>query len=85
MSKRFSRRDYELALDAVLRGSRGNMMAAYLGAFESLEGGLRDAVCGRVSEIAGECPCVPAGASSSFGWVDGSTRARYAYDGRVPI
>lgn len=84
MSKRFSRRDYELSLDAVLRGSRGNLTAAWLGAFESLDGGLRDAVCGRVSSLAGECPCVPAGASS-FDWVDGSTRARYAYDGRVPL
>lgn len=75
--------EVDLALDAVLRGSRGNLLAAYLGAFESLDGGLRDAVCGRVSEMAGECACVPAGASS-FDWVDGSTRARYAYDGRVP-
>lgn len=79
----FSRSDYELALDAVLRGSRGNLTAAYLGAFDSLDGGLRDAVCGRVSEMACECPCVPAGASSSFDWVDGSTRARYRYS--VPV
>lgn len=85
MSKRFSNSDYELSLDAVLRGSRGNLMAAYLGAFESLDGGLRDAVCGRVSSLADECPHVPAGTASSFGWVDGSTRARYAYDGRVPV
>ena len=82
----FSKSDYELSLDAVLRGSRGNLTAAYLGAFESLDGGLRDAVCGRVSSLAGECPLVDADAGvSSFGWVDGSTRARYAYDGRVPV
>lgn len=81
----FSKSDYSLALDAVLRGSRGNLTAAYLGAFESLDGGLRDAVCGRVSSLADECPLVDADAPASFGWVDGSTRARYAYDGRVPI
>lgn len=82
----YSRTDYELSLDAVLRGSRGNLMAAYLGAFESLDGGLRDAVCGRVSSLAGECPLVDADAgAASFDWVDGSTRARYAYDGRVPV
>ena len=83
----YSRTDYELSLDAVLRGSRGNLMAAYLGAFESLDGSLRDAVCGRVSSLADECPHVDAdaGTASSFGWVDGSTRARYAYDGRVPV
>lgn len=81
----FSKSDYSLALDAVLRGSRGNMTAAWLGAYDALDGSLRDAVCGRVSEIAGECPLVDDDAPASFGWVDGSTRARYAYDGRVPI
>lgn len=81
-----SRLDYELSLDAVLRGSRGNLTAAYLSAFDVFDGRLRDAVCGRLSELAVACPLVDdegINSTSSFDWVDGSRRRRYSYDGTL--
>lgn len=77
--------DFELSLDAVLRGSRGNLTAAYLSAFDVFDGGLRDAVCGRLSELAVGCPIVDDddGTARAFDWVDGSRRLRYSYDGTL--
>lgn len=76
------RSDVDLFVDACVRGARGNMAAAYLGAFEAFDGRTRDAVCGRVRAMGEACPRVESadgdGGRGSFVWLDGSRRARLA-------
>jgi len=72
--------DVDLFVDACVRGARGNMAAAWLGAFDSFDGRVRDAVCGRVRAMGDACPRVDDvdGGRGSFVWLDGSRRARVA-------
>lgn len=73
-------RDVDLFVDACVRGSRGNLTAAWLGAFDAFDGRVRDAVCDRVRAMGDACPRVDDadGGSGSFVWLDGSRRARVA-------
>lgn len=70
------RSDVDVFVDACVRGSRGNITAAYLGAFDAFDGRTRDSVCGRLEKLARECPLSDDTGGSSFVWLDGSRRAR---------
>lgn len=71
--------DVDLFVDACVRGARGNMTAAYLGAYDAFDGRTRDAVCGRVRSMGDACPRADdADGGRSFVWLDGSRRARLA-------
>lgn len=73
---RANRHDVDMAVDAAVRGGRGNLLAAYLGAYEALEvGPVRDAVLRRLEAAAAECPRASS-SSGSFEWLDGSRRER---------
>lgn len=69
-------RDVDLFVDACVRGARGNMSAAYFGAFDAFDGRVRDAVCDRVRAMGDACPRARDDDARAFVWLDGSRRAR---------
>ena len=74
-----NRADMDVVLDACLRGSRGNLTAAWLAGSEVDDPVVSSSVCRRVERMAKKCPAVDDdGGRGSFVWLDGSRRARLA-------
>lgn len=73
--------DVDLFVDACLSGARGNLTAAYLGAYDVFEGRTRESVCGRLARLASDCPLCSSDDEATgrgFVWLDGSRRVRHA-------
>lgn len=76
-----TRADVGVVLDACIRGSRGNLTAAWLAGSEVDDPVVSSSVCRRVERMAKRCPAVDVdddGGRGSFVWLDGSRRARLA-------
>lgn len=78
-------RELETCWGALVAGSRGNMSAAYLAAYEIDDDDVRGRLLSRVTRAAGRCPVVDDDVppASSFVWLDGSRRARLAVPRRA--
>lgn len=79
MKRNATSREVDGLVRACVRGSHGNMLAAWLAASE-LDDDVRRAVVRRVEKLADKCEVVgdDVPAARSYEWVDGSRRARVA-------